>query len=111
MSESGRADFERALRDLLVRFGAAPSPDLDVAVAGAVAQMREALALGAAEPAGSHGESLSARDVVRVRANKFAAARLPPAVFRDRAQLALLRREIKVISEAWLPDGDASFFG
>jgi len=114
MSDAGRADFERAFRDLLVRFGADPSAELDAQVARAVAQMVDALAPGhveAVDEGEGRGASLSPRDVVRVRANKFAATCVPASVYRERVRLARLRREIQLLAEAWLAGSTPSFFG
>jgi hypothetical protein len=92
-----RAELEGALGALLVRYGAAEA-GLPDAVRGAISASEEAL-----EASASDGRSLSPLDVLRIRAGKFAAARVPAAVFRDPARLAALRREIHTLCVAALP--------
>lgn len=91
-----RLAFEEAFVALLVRFGAAEH--------GLRAQVTATLdeSLRALEEATDGGASLSRLDLLRIRAGKFAAARVPPSVYRDRAQLSALRGEIRRISTALL---------
>jgi hypothetical protein len=91
-----RLAFEEAFVALLVRFGAQED--------GLRAQVSAALdeSLCALDHGADGGASLSRLDVLRIRAGKFAAARLPAHVYRDAAQLAALRREIRGISSALL---------
>jgi hypothetical protein len=98
-----RRQYETAFVALLLRFGAR-EPGLREDVAQTVTESLLALA-----DCTNDGTSLSGLDVLRIRAGKFAAARLPAALYRDRAQLAALRREILRLAEAWLgPDhGDS----
>lgn len=91
-----RLAFEDAFVALLVRCGADD--------AGLRAQVSATLdeSLLALEDGAEGGASLSRLDVLRIRAGKFAAARVPASVYRDPAQLSALRREIRHISEALL---------
>jgi hypothetical protein len=91
-----RRAFEDAFVTLLVRFGARED-GLRAHVSATLDDSLSALAEGA-----EGGASLSRLDVLRIRAGKFAAARLPASVYRDAAQLAALRREIQHISAALL---------
>jgi hypothetical protein len=93
-----RAELERALAALLVRYGASEAGLAD-AVRLAIDASEDALAASA-----SDGRSLSPLDVLRIRAGKFAATRVPAAVFRDAARIAALRREIHTLCTAALPD-------
>lgn len=91
-----RLAFEEAFVALLVRFGAGE----DGLRAQVSATLEESLS---AVEAGADGvASLSRLDVLRIRAGKFAAARLPASVYRDRTQLSALRTEIRRISAALL---------
>jgi len=91
-----RRAFEDAFVALLLRFGAREA-DLRAQVSATVDESVRAL------EAGTEGSaSLSRLDVLRIRAGKFAAARLPAAVYRDPAQLAALRREIQSMCAALL---------
>lgn len=91
-----RSDFEAAFISLLLRFGARED-DLKSAVTHAVDEAVAALVHSA-----NDGASLSALTVLRIRAGKFAATRVPATVYRDRAQLLLLRSEIQRLSVALL---------
>lgn len=92
-----RAALDRAFVALLLRYGAQPE-GLPEAVRTALDATEQAFT------ATDHdGRSLSPLDVLRIRAGKFAAARLPPAVFREPERLAALRREIHALSTAALP--------
>jgi hypothetical protein len=94
-----RRQYEVAFVALLVRLGA-DAARLREDVAQTVDE--SLLALGESS---DDGASLSAFDVLRIRAGKFAAARLPASLYRERAQLALLRREIERLVAALLgPD-------
>jgi hypothetical protein len=84
-----RQEFELGFALLLVRFGA-DEADLRDDVARTVDE-----SLRASSASTDDGSSLSALDVLRIRAGKFAAARLPAALYRDAARLFELRREIK----------------
>lgn len=92
-----RITFERGFSALLVRFGARDEVALAEEVTQAVDTMLAALGESAQD-----GQSLSPLDVVRIRAGKFAAARVPAAVFRDPKQLSALRAEIMQLALAWL---------
>ncbi|MDB4975794.1 MAG: hypothetical protein JWN48_4135 [Myxococcaceae bacterium] len=83
-----RRCFEHDLCRLLLDFGAS-----DEGLAPAVARATSELLVALGQSA-SDGQSLTPLDVVRIRANKFAALRLPPAVFRDPRALAALRAEL-----------------
>jgi hypothetical protein len=106
LSGVARAEFERALAQLLTRFGASDLPVLALRINEAVDGMIEAL-VGSAQD----GASLSPLDVVRIRASKLAAALLPPAVSRDRQKLAALRSELRALALAWLESSTGSRFG
>ena len=92
LDQDRRRDFEAAFTALLLRFGAREE--------GLCGQVREAVdqLLTALPHSSDDGTSPSALEVVRIRANKFAAVRLPPALHRDPGQLAILRREIQRIA-------------
>jgi len=94
---SARARFEAALLRLLVEHGATPGPALVERIHEAVDNMLDALPESALD-----GASLTPLDVVRIRANKLAAASLPAAIFRDPLRLARLRAELRTRSLAWL---------
>jgi hypothetical protein len=95
-----RHNFETGFVLVLMRFGA-DELGLREAVTRAVDE-----SIAAWSATADDGGSLSALDVLRIRAGKFAATRLPAALYRDAAQLAALRREILRLSEALLgPDG------
>ncbi len=83
-----RRAFEAAFVALLVRLGAERTglPEL---VASTLDESLVAL-----NESADDGRSLSAFDVLRIRAGKFAATRLPAALYREQHQLALLRRQI-----------------
>jgi hypothetical protein len=93
------AAFEQALGELIVRHGGARNPSLE---AQCVAQIVAALAETSAD-----GASLSKLDVVRIRAGKFAATRLPAALYRDAPRLAALRAEIGRIARSFVGDEGA----
>jgi hypothetical protein len=88
--------FAQALRSLLVRYGATDDQTLERATQTAVSALLEAL------EETEDGHSLSALDVVRIRVNKFAATRVPAAVFRDPAQLAQFRADTRALALGWL---------
>lgn len=93
------AAFEQALGELIERHGGARNQNLEAAcVAQIVTALRETAADGA---------SLSALDVVRIRAGKFAATRLPAALYRDPAKLAALRADIARISSEFVGSAGA----
>jgi hypothetical protein len=96
-----RDELERDFVALLLRHGAR-AEGLAEAVHHALNSAEQAFAATA-----SDGSSLSVLDVLRIRAGKFAAARLPPTVFRDPAQLAELRRAIHALSVRALASEDA----
>lgn len=93
-----RARFERDLVRVLAKFGAVADEQLAARATRAVDQLLDALSASATD-----GGSLTPLDVVRVRANKFAAAQLPAAVFRDLHKLAALRAEILQLARGLLP--------
>jgi hypothetical protein len=93
------AAFEQALGELIVRFGGSRHEGRE---ASCVAQIVTALAETAAD-----GSSLSKLDVVRIRAGKFAATRLPAALYRDPQKLAALRAEIGRIARDFVGDEGA----
>ena len=84
------AVFEQALGELIEHHGGTRNPALEAAC---VAQIVTALGETSAD-----GASLSKLDVVRIRAGKFAATRLPAALYREPASLAALRAEIARIA-------------
>jgi hypothetical protein len=88
------AAFEQALGELVERHGGTRRPNLEAAC---VAQIVTALGETAAD-----GSSLSRLDVVRIRAGKFAATRLPAALYRDPARLAALRADIAQIAREFV---------
>jgi hypothetical protein len=92
-----RADFEDALRSLLREHGAVDDDTLVAHVRGAVDGMLEAM-----DATSRDGTSLSALDVVRIRAGKLAAVQLPPALWRDARQLASLRAALHALAARWL---------
>ena len=94
-----RRAFEAAFVALLVRMGAQESA-LTEAVANTLDESLVAL-----NESDHDGRSLSAFDVLRIRAGKFAAARLPAALYREPRQLAQLRREIAELVAALLGHG------
>lgn len=94
-----RRVFEAEFVALLLRFGAR-ADDLSAGVRTALDESVAALSASAED-----GTSLPALAVLRIRAGKFAAARLPAALYRDRAQLAALRGEIQRLSAALLAAG------
>lgn len=91
-----RRVFEDAFVALLVRFGAR-ADGLRAQVSATLDDSSRALQEGT-----GGGASLSQLDVLRIRAGKFAAARLPAAVYRDAAQLSALRRDIEHMCAALL---------
>jgi hypothetical protein len=91
-----RRQFELAFVALLSGLGAEPA-GLREDVARTVDE--SLLALRATS---EDGASLAPFDVLRIRAGKFAAARLPAGLYRDRARLAQLRREIERLVTALL---------
>jgi hypothetical protein len=98
-SDHEMAAFAEALGELIERHGGARSPNLEAAC---VAQIVTALGETSAD-----GASLSRLDVVRIRAGKFAATRLPAALYRDPAALAELRADIARISSEFVGSGGA----
>ncbi len=103
-SADGRSQrtFEHTLRAVLVRHGAADTPDLERKIARCVAQIVAALA-----ETSSDSTSLSPLDVVRIRAGKFAATLTPPAAFRDPARLLALRAELHTVALAFVGESGA----
>jgi hypothetical protein len=99
-----RRRFERELATLLSGHGAEDHAELTAAITRAFEQMVEALAASSED-----GASLTALDVVRVRTNKFAATRVPPAVFRDVPRLAALRAEILKLARDFLGEEATRF--
>ncbi len=94
-------ELERALYDLVLRYGAGVGPELRSKVERCVQQIQDALTETARD-----SKSLSPLDVVRIRAGKFAASLTPPSVFRDPAQLSRLRAEIHEMAHAFVgPSG------
>jgi hypothetical protein len=87
-------EFTHGLGKLIERFGGTRDA---AAEARCVAQIVEALSETAQD-----GESLSPLDVVRIRAGKFAATRLPPALYRDPSALTALRGEIHRLARAFV---------
>ena len=83
-----RRAFEAAFVALLVRMGADPA-GLHEDVARTLDESLVAL-----NESSDDGRSLSAFDVLRIRAGKFAAARLPAAIYREPRELSRLRREL-----------------
>lgn len=102
LNQELRHDFESAFADVLLRFGAREE-GLRVQISDAVDQLLTALPHSA-----NDGTSLSALEVVRIRANKFAAARLPASLYRDPSQLAKLRREIQQLATRLLGEARAN---
>jgi hypothetical protein len=96
LNEQRRQEYEAALVALLVRFGAREA-GLREAVVRTLTESVVALTESARD-----GASLSALDVLRIRAGKFAAARLPASLYHDRGRLFALRREIQRLVEALL---------
>ena len=82
------ARLVEGLRELIARYGDATTA-VSAPVVAAVEQLRVALAASA----GDEG-SLTALEITRIRLGKFAATRLPPALYRDPTRLAALRAEI-----------------
>lgn len=99
--------FARSLCALLEEFGAAPGEALTQRVLQAVANLQHALRESARD-----GASLSALDVVRIRANKLFASSVPAAVYRDAKKRASAQLQIRRLARAWLgADSDrGSFF-
>jgi hypothetical protein len=98
-----RRAYEAAFAALLLRFGA-DSSHLSEDVARTLDESLLALSESSED-----GASLSPFDVLRIRAGKFAAARLPASLYRDRAQLALLRREIgRLVAQLLGPEARGS---
>jgi hypothetical protein len=94
----GKADQQLmdGMRALLARYGD-PSTVASANVTTAVEQLRTAIPSSAED-----GNSLSALEITRIRLGKFAAARLPPELFRDPLQLAALRADILQLARVWL---------
>jgi hypothetical protein len=96
-------EFTHGLGKLIERFGGTRDA---AAEARCVAQIVEALSETAQDGQGETrlgcGESLSPLDVVRIRAGKFAATRLPPALYRDPSALTALRGEIHRLARAFV---------
>jgi hypothetical protein len=89
-------ELTHALGKLIERFGGTRNTALEAAC---VAQIESALA-----ETSDDGASLSQLDVVRIRAGKFAATRLPAALYRDPAALAALSSEILGLAKAFVGD-------
>lgn len=97
-----RRAFEAAFTALLMRMGAEDS-GLHEQVAKTLDESVTALS-----ESDDDGRSLGAFDVLRIRAGKFAAARLPAALYREPRELARLRREIaELVAELLGPDARA----
>lgn len=90
VSSKPRGGLGPKLEALLIAHGAQQTRDLSERVARCVEQILEAL-----QATASDGTSLSALDVFRIRAGKFAATRLPPALYREPQKLAALRADIQ----------------
>lgn len=88
LDENRRRTFEAAFVALLVRRGA-DERQLSEQVARTLEESLIAL-----NESADDGRSLSAFDVLRIRAGKFAAARLPASLYREHQELARLRVEI-----------------
>jgi hypothetical protein len=97
MSQADDEAFARDLRRMLEHYGAAPGEPLVRSVQAAVENMRDAL-----EQSADDGASLSALDVVRIRANKLFASSVPAAVYRDVGRRTAAQAHIFALARSWL---------
>ena len=95
--------LERGLLALIERLAGGVEPGLALRTRQTVEQLAAALVENARA---EQGQGLSALLVAQIRLGKFAASRLPAALYRSPAQLAELRAAVQALALAYLGEQD-----